>query len=80
MSVKIKKEVHESLKQGAQMHKAMHAKAQEMIELMQIVKADALKRSRQYQRMVRASEAGRIKEVKALFAEMQTWRKYKINL
>ena len=80
MSIQIQKELLENLKAGEQMHKAMHAKAQEMIELMQIVKADALKRSRQYHRMVKAGEEGRVKEVKALFAEMQTWRKYKIIL
>lgn len=80
MSIKVKKELHENLKRGEQMHKAMHGKAQEMIELMQIVKADALKRMRQYHKMVKASEAGRTREVKQLFAEMQTWRKYKINL
>lgn len=62
------------------MHKAMHSRADEMIELMRIVKADALKRSRQYHRMVKAMEAGRTKEVKSLFAEMQTWKKYKIIL
>lgn len=62
------------------MQKAMHAKADEMIELVRIVKADALKRSRQYHKMVKACEEGRIKEVKHLYSEMQTWRKYKINL
>ncbi len=58
----------------------MHEKAEEMIQLMRIVKADALRRTRQYASMVKASEAGRTKEVKRLFAEMQTWKKYQINL
>lgn len=80
MSIEIQKQALESMREGEQMHKAMHAKAQEMIDLMQIVKADSLKRHRQYHRMVKAMEAGRIKEAKGLFAEMQTWRKYKITL
>lgn len=78
MSIKIQKELLESLKQAEQTHKAMHSKAEEMIELMRTVKADALRRTRQYRRMVKASEAGQIREVKRLFAEMQTWKKYKI--
>lgn len=80
MSIKIQKQALESMRKAEQVHKAMHAKAQEMIELMQIVKSDALKRHRQYHRMVKAMEAGRIKEAKQLMAEMQTWRKYKISL
>lgn len=80
MSVQVKKELHENLKKGMQMHHAMRVKAEEMIELMQIVRKDAKRRAWQYNLMVRASNAGRTKEVKQLFAEMQTWKKYDIKL
>lgn len=80
MSIKAKRGVMENLRMGVKMTDAMHKKAQEMIDLMCIVKADALKRRNQYRKMVKAGEAGQFKEVKRLFAEMQTWKKYDIKL
>ena len=80
MSVKNQKQALESMKQAEQMHHAMHTKAQEMIELMTIVKRDARKRAYQSNRMVKLMEAGKINEAKQLFAEMKTWKRYKINL
>jgi hypothetical protein len=80
MSIQTQNKVKENLQKAVQMHHAMHQKAGEMIELMKIVRADALKRQRQYHRMLSASNIGNLKEVKKLFAEMQTWKKYKINL
>ena len=79
MSVQIKKQLHENLERGLQMHMAMRVKAEEMIEMMKKVKADARKRAWQYELMIRASKAGKTGEVKRLFADMQTWRRYKIN-
>lgn len=80
MSVKVKKELLENLKRAEQMHEAMFDKAGEMIEMMKTVRRDAWKRKYQYRKMIRAMEQGRAKEAKQLFAEMQTWKRYKINI
>jgi hypothetical protein len=55
-----------------------HKKAQEMTELMNTIKRDALRRKNQYKKMVKAGNAGNLQEVKMLFSEMKIWKKYKI--
>lgn len=79
MSVQKRKLAIENMRKAVQVHHAQHAKAGEMIELMKLIRADALRRERQYKRMIKAGEAGNFVEVKWLFAEMQKWRKYKIQ-
>lgn len=79
MSIQIQKASIEAMKQAMQMQRAMRAKAEEMIEMMRLVKIDARKRAFQYHRMIKAGEAGNFKEVKQLFTEMKSWKKYKIT-
>ena len=47
----------ESIKDAVEVHDKQHKKAEEMIDLMRIIKADALRRKRQYQKMVKGTKA-----------------------
>lgn len=77
-TTKIQQILKGNFKKGMQLQLSMAVKAEEMIEMLKLVKKDAKKRAWQYNMMIKAIDRGEMTYAKNLFEDMKTWKKYKM--